>query len=100
MKNGSPEQKVVLIWHRLQFLATFSTKTCVFSYNSLLNEIEKFTEVPENIAEVNKTTKYAVFTRYPGEYDDVTKEEYEKAVKTTKECLDWVENKIKESGKK
>jgi len=65
----------------------------------LLNEIEKLTEVPENIAEANKTTKYAIFTRYPGEYDDVTKEEYDKAVKTTKECLDWVENKIKESEK-
>jgi HEPN domain-containing protein len=33
----------------------------------LLNELEKFTENPENITEANKITKYAVVTRYPGE---------------------------------
>jgi HEPN domain-containing protein len=63
----------------------------------LLNELEKFTEIPDSIAETNKITKYAVVTRYPGEYDDVTKEDYEKAVKITKECLDWVDDRIKES---
>jgi HEPN domain-containing protein len=43
----------------------------------LLNEIEKFTEIPENIKEATKLTKYAVITRYHGEYDDITKENYE-----------------------
>jgi HEPN domain-containing protein len=40
-------------------------------------------------------TAYAVQTRYPGEYDEITKEEYEKSIKTAKDCLDWVENKMK-----
>jgi HEPN domain-containing protein len=63
----------------------------------LLNEIEKFTEIPENIKEVIKLTKYAVITRYPGEYDEITKENYEESIKIAKDCLEWTENKIKES---
>jgi HEPN domain-containing protein len=44
-------------------------------------------------------TTYAVQTRYPGEYDEITKEEYKKSIKMAKDCLDWVENKIKENKK-
>jgi HEPN domain-containing protein len=36
-------------------------------------------------------------TRYPGEYDEVTKEVYEESIKIAKDCLEWVRNKIKES---
>jgi HEPN domain-containing protein len=66
----------------------------------LLTDLKKFTELPENIKKSAQLTDYAVQTRYPGEYDDITKEEYEEAVSITKECLDWVENKIKESEEK
>ena len=62
----------------------------------LINELKKFTDIPEKVNEATDLTNYAVQTRYPGEYDEITKEEYEKAVKTAKDCLDWVENKIKE----
>jgi HEPN domain-containing protein len=51
-----------------------------------------------NIKEATKLTKYAVITRYPGEYDEITKESYEVSIKIAKECLEWTENKIKESG--
>jgi hypothetical protein len=44
-------------------------------------------------------TNYAVQTRYPGEYDDITKEEYESAIRIAKNCLDWTEQKIKENEK-
>jgi HEPN domain-containing protein len=44
-----------------------------------------------------KLTKYAVITRYPGEYDEITKEGYEESIKIAKDCLEWTENKIKES---
>jgi HEPN domain-containing protein len=63
----------------------------------LLNEIEKLTEIPDNIKEGTKLTKYAVITRYPGEYDEITKEGYEESIKIAKDCLEWTENKIKES---
>jgi hypothetical protein len=44
-------------------------------------------------------TNYAVQTRYPGEYEEITKEEYENSIKIANVCLAWVENKIKETGK-
>ena len=63
----------------------------------LLKELKDFTEIPENIKEAAQLTNYAVQTRYPGEYDDITKEEYENSVKIANTCLDWVEDKIKEA---
>ena len=45
-------------------------------------------------------TNYAVQTRYPGGYDEITKEEYKKAVKIAKDCLEWIEKTIKEHEKK
>jgi len=62
----------------------------------LLNELEKFTEIPENIKLATNVTKYAVITRYPGEYDEITKTDYEESIKIAKDCIDWAENKIKE----
>ena len=41
-------------------------------------------------------TNYAVQTRYPGEYDDITKEEYEGSVTIAEACLSWAESKINE----
>ena len=68
-----------------------------FTHNitKLLEELEKFTEIPANINKAVKLTDYATFTRYPGEYDDITKEEYDQAIKITQECLDWVKKTIK-----
>ena len=61
----------------------------------LITELKKFTDIPENVSKAAKLTDYATFTRYPGEYDEVTKEEYEQAVHIAQDCLDWAENKIK-----
>jgi len=66
----------------------------------LINELKKFTDIPEKINEAAQLTTYAVQTRYPGEYDEITKEEYEKAVKIAKNCLDWVVGNITASGAK
>jgi HEPN domain-containing protein len=62
----------------------------------LLNKLRAFTDIPENIKEAVQLTIYAVQTRYPGEYDEITKVEYEKSVKMAKDCLNWIENKITE----
>jgi hypothetical protein len=42
-------------------------------------------------------SSYAVQTRYPGKYDEITKEEYENGIKIAIICLNWVESKIKET---
>jgi len=60
----------------------------------LLTELEKFTVIPQDVQQAMKLTIYAVQTRYPNEYDEITKEEYDQAVKTAKDCLDWVEKKL------
>jgi len=60
----------------------------------LLGRLKKFTDIPENIKEAAKMTIYAVQTRYPGEYDEVTHEEYFDAMKISEECLEWVESII------
>jgi HEPN domain-containing protein len=61
-----------------------------------LEELKPLIDIPENIIKTTALTKYAIFTRYPGEFDEVTKDEYEASVKITQECLEWVENRIKE----
>ena len=61
----------------------------------LLNELEKFTEIPDNVKSATNVTKYAVITRYPGEYDEITKKDYEESIKIAKNCIDWAEEKIK-----
>lgn len=60
----------------------------------LLNELEKHTEIPEHIKLATNVTKYAVITRYPGEYDEITKKDYEESIKIARDCLDWAESKI------
>jgi HEPN domain-containing protein len=65
----------------------------------LLNRLEEFTEIPENIKEATRLTKYAIITRYPGEYDEITKEVYDESIKIAKDILEWTKNKIQESEK-
>jgi HEPN domain-containing protein len=69
-----------------------------FTHNidTLINELEKLTEVPDNVKRATELTDYAITTRYPGWYEEVTKEKYEQAVKIAEECLEWVEGRIKE----
>jgi HEPN domain-containing protein len=62
----------------------------------LLDELEKFITIPKNIKETINLTKYAVITRYPGEYDEITKEGYKESVKIANNCLEWIEKAIKE----
>jgi HEPN domain-containing protein len=63
----------------------------------LLKELKNVTEIPGHIKEAAQLTNYAVQTRYPGEYDEITKEEYENGIRIANACLDWVEHKIKET---
>jgi HEPN domain-containing protein len=69
-----------------------------FTHNidRLLKNLSKFVEVPDNIKDTIKLTKYAIETRYPGEYDDITKEDYEESITIATNCFKWVEGKIVE----
>jgi len=60
----------------------------------LLQELEKYTEIDDEIKEVLKLYNFAVLTRYPGEYVEIEKEEYEHSVLTAEKCLKWIEEKM------
>ena len=62
----------------------------------LLEKLEKFVNIPQNIKEAINLTKYAVITRYPGEYDEITKENYKESINIAKDCLKWIEKTIKD----
>ena len=63
----------------------------------LLDELGAHVKITDEIKETIKLTKYAVQTRYPGEYDDTTKEDYEESLVIAKKCVEWVQNKFKEN---
>jgi HEPN domain-containing protein len=88
--------------HGLKGLLIYYNAEPEFTHNIgiLLNELEKFINIPENIKEATKLTKYAVITRYPGEYDDITKDGYEESVKIANDCFEWIEKTIKENKNK
>ncbi|WP_010256079.1 HEPN domain-containing protein [Treponema primitia] len=60
----------------------------------LLATLIKYTEIPEEIEESIKLNNFAVQTRYPGEYEEITKDEYEECIRITGNCLKWVEEII------
>ncbi|MBW1839537.1 MAG: HEPN domain-containing protein [Deltaproteobacteria bacterium] len=56
---------------------------------------ETKTEIPEEIQKAIDLTDYAVKTRYPGESEPVTKEEYEEALTIAETIYNWVSSIIK-----
>ena len=67
-----------------------------FTHNLVivLEALTKYTDIPEKIKEVINLNNFAVQTRYPGEYEEITKKEYEECIKITSDCLNWVEEII------
>jgi HEPN domain-containing protein len=65
----------------------------------LLEELRAYVNISNEIKETIKLTKYAIQTRYPGKYDDITKEDYEESIRIAKQCLDWAQSIINENEK-
>ena len=53
---------------------------------------ETKTEIPAEIRKAIDLTDYAVKTRYPGESEPVTKEEYEESLAIAETIYNWVSN--------
>ncbi len=51
-------------------------------------------EIPEIVKESVILAKYASETRYPGTYEPVSQEEYQKAVRIAQAVVDWAESLI------
>lgn len=56
-------------------------------------------EIPEEVQRATELTGYAVRTRYPGEREPVSKEEYEEALKLAEAVFHWASKIIKETEK-
>jgi len=48
--------------------------------------------IPESIEESVSLTDYAVITRYPGDLEPVTEDEYKEAIRLAKEVVSWAKN--------
>ncbi|MCL1991792.1 MAG: HEPN domain-containing protein [Spirochaetes bacterium] len=62
---------------------------------SLIKELSKYTDIPEDINETAVLNDYAVQTRYPGDYTPISEEEYSHAIATAEKCIVWIQEKIK-----
>lgn len=66
-----------------------------YSIGILLKLIEEAgVEIPENIHQAKLLTAYAVDTRYPGDYEPVSEEEYKEALKLAEDVFKWLDNII------
>jgi HEPN domain-containing protein len=60
----------------------------------LLQELESYTGLNDEIKDVLKLYNFAIQTRYPGDYDTIEKDEYEESILIAEKCLKWVEEKL------
>ena len=63
----------------------------------LLQKLDDYTELNDDIKDVLKLYNFAVQTRYPGDYIAIEREEYEQSIMIAERCLKWVEEKIKQN---
>ncbi|NUO79831.1 HEPN domain-containing protein [candidate division KSB1 bacterium] len=69
----------------------------IHSISKLLKQIEGAgIMVPDEIKETSELTVYAVDTRYPGDYDPITEEEYQLVLSMAERAVKWAEEKISE----
>jgi predicted nucleotidyltransferase len=66
----------------------------VFLENEIGIPVDLLTIDYDRYTELNNKTGY-IYKTIKGEYEEITKKEYENSVRIANACLDWVENKIK-----
>ena len=80
--------KAVMISRNIEF-------PFVHDLDYLLSLLEDKGEViPAPIQQASKLTKYATITRYPGDIDPVTSQEYNEAIAIAEAVLNWAEERI------
>jgi len=82
--------KAVLIRYEIAFPRTNNLRV-------LLELLPAMCPVPELVAKSVALTDYAVMSRYPGEYEAVTGDEYREAVRMAEAVLAWAERLIQRS---
>jgi HEPN domain-containing protein len=80
--------KAVLIFRSVPFLRTHNIRT-------LIDLLPEDLNLPEEAKSAPILTDYAVLTRYPGDLEPVTEEEYQKAVRIAEMVVQWAEKMVK-----
>ncbi|MGL1893386.1 MAG: HEPN domain-containing protein [Spirochaetaceae bacterium] len=63
--------------------------------NELIQIIMKSLPVPDNVRVCVRLNNYAVTTRYPDDYYEITEDEYNTAVEISEDVFNWVVETIK-----
>ena len=80
--------KALLIFNDISFPKTHNISELLKLLKSNL------VDVPENILKSAIVTQYAVNTRYPVDYIEVTKEDYQETLQIAENIYNWVEGQI------
>ena len=76
--------KALLIAHNSEIPKTHS-------FSVLIAKLEKYIDIPKEIREIGELSDYAVQTRYPGDYAEISREEYNKAIELAERAYNWAE---------
>lgn len=82
--------KALLLLHKIPFPKTHAISELI----TLL--MKEDVDIPEQVKESASLTDYAVTTRYPGDWESITEEEYEEAVKLAEFVYQWVNRDMEE----
>lgn len=80
--------KAVLIHYQIEFPR-------VHHINYLLTLLPSEVSKPPEVEKVSTLTSYAVMLRYPGEYEEVTVQAYQEAIRLARLVLEWAEKVVK-----
>lgn len=80
--------KAVLVSRSISFPRTHNIRT-------LIDLLPKGIKTPEDTAGAAKLTDYAVLSRYPGELEPVTQEEYVDALRIAEAVVRWAQGILK-----
>lgn len=80
--------KALLVHHNIKFPKTHSISALL----TLLQE--NSVNLPEKILDAAELTKYAIETRYPDNYIEITEKDYEEAVQMAEYVYEWVKIQI------
>jgi HEPN domain-containing protein len=76
--------KAILIKRNVKFNWTHNLK-------NLIDSLPSEYEIPPAINESVKLTDYAVSMRYPGDYEEITEEDYKEAIQLASFAIHWAE---------
>lgn len=74
--------KALLIAQGVEFPKTHNLRV-------LIEMLKERMDVPDEVMSSAALTEYAVSTRYPGEYEEVTEEEWRDAIQLAESVVDW-----------